>query len=266
MTDSPSSHPALRAEGVVKNFGHVQALRAADFECWRGHVTALVGDNGAGKSTLVKILAGALAADGGRITVEGGDYVPGSPIAAQNAGIETVYQDLALAPDLGPAHNMFLGREMRRPGLLGRLGVLDDKAMRETTAKQFAELGVTADPRRKSVRTLSGGQRQGVAVARAVTWAKSIVLLDEPTAALGVVQTSNVLRLVRKVADSGLAVVLISHSMPDVLAVADRVEVLRLGKRVARFARGEMTNERIVAAMTGGSGTMPALGPEVERR
>ncbi len=240
------------AEGLVKWYGHVQALKGADFVCHRGEVTALIGDNGAGKSTLVKILAGAIQQDSGRIVVSGREYRPETPMAAHAAGIETVYQDLALAPDLGPTQNLFLGREICRPGLLGRLGFLDESAMREEAARQFARLGVTADAKRKSVRALSGGQRQGVAVARAVTWAKSIVLLDEPTASLGVVQTRNVLDSVRRVADSGLAVVLVSHSMPDVLAVADRIEVLRLGRRVAQFDRRAASMESLVSAMTGG--------------
>jgi simple sugar transport system ATP-binding protein len=249
----------LRAVGIVKSFGHVQALQGADFECRGGEVTALIGDNGAGKSTLVKILSGTMAPDGGTIVVSGAEYNPHSPAAAHAAGIETVYQDLALAPDLGPAANLFLGRERRRAGLLGRLGFVDERSMRDEAAQQVQRLGLTVDPDRESVRALSGGQRQGVAVARAVAWGRSIVLLDEPTAALGVVQTRNVLELIRRVADSGIAVVLISHSMPDVLAVADRIEVLRLGRRVARFTRAEATIDRLVMAMTAGgdAGSFP---------
>jgi simple sugar transport system ATP-binding protein len=253
-TDASNVEPSLVVRGVTKSFGHVHALQGADFECYPGDVTALIGDNGAGKSTLVKILSGAMAADAGRIIVAGEEYRPESPMAAHAAGVETVYQDLALAPDLGPAQNLFLGRERRKRGLLGRLGFIDERAMCDEAASSFKKLGVTADPTRKAVRALSGGQRQGVAVARAVTWAKKIVLLDEPTAALGVVQTKNVLQLVRRVADSGLAVVLISHSMPDVLAVADRVEVLRLGRRVAQFDRTSATIDRLVTAMTSGDG------------
>ncbi|HET6507825.1 MAG TPA: ATP-binding cassette domain-containing protein [Baekduia sp.] len=260
-TDAGQRPPALVARGIVKRYGHVEALKGADFECRAGEVTALIGDNGAGKSTLVKILSGTALPDAGTITVNGAEYRPDSPAASHTAGIETVYQDLALAPDLGPAANLFLGRERRRAGLLGRLGFMDDRAMRDDATRTFAELGVTADTSRASVRALSGGQRQGVAVARAVAWGRSIVLLDEPTAALGVVQTQNVLRLVRTVADSGIAVVLISHSMPDVLAVADRIEVLRLGRRVARFTRAEASVDRLVAAMTGGAeAAAPAAG------
>lgn len=256
ITDGPSvpdtGVPAMSGRGLVKSYGHVQALRGADFECRRGEVTALIGDNGAGKSTLVKILAGAIMPDAGEILIDGKPYQPNSPVAAQAMGIETVYQDLALAPDLGPTQNLFLGRERRRSGILGKLGFLDDRAMRDEAEQEFRRLGVTADSRRGSVRALSGGQRQGVAVARAVAWATSIVLFDEPTAALGVVQTHNVLEMARHVADRGLAVVFVSHSMPDVLSVSDRIEVLRLGRRVARFERASASIDLLVAAMTGG--------------
>jgi simple sugar transport system ATP-binding protein len=246
-----SSEPVLQAVGIVKSFGHVEALRGVDLECHAGEVTALVGDNGAGKSTLVKIISGALVADEGQILIDGQPHALGNAMAAHRAGIETVYQDLALAPDLSPAANLFLGREVMRTGWRGRFGFLDESAMREQTAGHFARLGVTVDAGAGSVRNLSGGQRQGVAVARAVAWANRLVVLDEPTAALGVVQTGKVLELVRRVADSGLAVILVSHSMPDVLAVADRIEVLRLGRRVARFARADATMAGIVGAMTG---------------
>jgi simple sugar transport system ATP-binding protein len=246
-----SSTAVVRAEGIVKSFGHVQALRGADFECHAGEVTALVGDNGAGKSTLVKILSGSLAADGGRIFVEGEPHDLDTPLSAHKAGIETVYQDLSLAPDLSPTANLFLGREVKLGGLRGALGMLDEQAMRARTTRHFRELGVSVDARTGSVRNLSGGQRQGVAVARAVAWAERVVMLDEPTAALGVVQTAKVLELTRRVADSGLAVVLISHNMQDVLNVSDRVEVLRLGRRVARFDRESATTAGIVGAMTG---------------
>jgi simple sugar transport system ATP-binding protein len=249
---SGSGIPAVSARGLVKSYGHVQALRGVDFECRRGEVTALIGDNGAGKSTLVKILAGAIVPDAGEILLDGKPYRANSPVVAQAKGIETVYQDLALAPDLGPAQNLFLGRELRRRGILGKLGFLDDRAMRDEAEQEFERLGVTADSRRGSVRALSGGQRQGVAVARAVAWATSIVLFDEPTAALGVVQTQNVLKMARHVAERGLAVVFVSHSMPDVLSVSDRIEVLRLGARVARFDRANASIELLVAAMTGG--------------
>ncbi|MEY9853534.1 simple sugar transport system ATP-binding protein [Leifsonia sp. EB41] len=245
---------ALQAREIRVAYGQVQALRGADFECRAGEVTALIGDNGAGKSTLVKILSGSMMPDSGELYVAGNPFRAAAPTDAQTVGIETVYQDLALAPDLGPVQNLFLGRELRRRGLLGRLGFLDNKKMIASASADFERLGLRVDTKRGSVREMSGGQRQGVAVAKAVSWAKSVVILDEPTAALGVVQTKGVLDMVRRVADHGLAVVLITHNMTDVLSVADRIEVLRLGERVARFSRAEATLENLVAAMTGGSG------------
>lgn len=260
---SPPTDTALSTRGIRVSYGHVHALRGADFDCRPGEVTALIGDNGAGKSTLVKVLSGALTPDEGRVFVGGKPFRASGPTDAQAAGIETVWQDLALAPDMGPVANMFLGRETRRKGLLGALGFLDNKSMAATAQREFAQLGVTADPRRGSVSDMSGGQRQGVAVARAVSWARTVVLLDEPTAALGVVQTKGVLDMVRRVADRGLAVVLISHNMSDVLSVADRIEVLRLGQRVASYTRQEASLELLVSTMTGGA-TPPASAPRTE--
>lgn len=252
---------ALSVSGVHVSYGQVHALRGADFDCRPGEVTALIGDNGAGKSTLVKVLSGALAPDSGQVSVDGRPVRFTSPTDAQAEGIETVWQDLALAPDLGPVQNLYLGREVRRPGLLGHLGFLDEKAMRAKAVGDFERLGLRVDPRRGSVREMSGGQRQGVAVAKAVSWAERVVLLDEPTAALGVVQTKGVLDMVRRVADQGLAVVLITHNMSDVLSVSDRVEVLRLGTRVASIDRADATLEGLVGAMTGGSMTAGGAGP-----
>ncbi len=174
-----------------------------------------------------------------------------SPLAAQQLGIETVYQDLALAPDLDGAANVYMGREMLKPGLLGHLGVLDKRAMKAGAEQAFADLGVAVKDADAAVAYLSGGQRQGVAVARAASWASRVIIMDEPTAALGVVQTENVLNVIRRVRDSGVAVVLISHNMPDVLKVADRIEVLRLGRRVATFRKEDATLESLVGAMTG---------------
>jgi simple sugar transport system ATP-binding protein len=241
----------LEARGIVKSFGRVRALRGASFTVHPGEVVALIGDNGAGKSTLVKILSGVLQPDGGEIRFEGGEVAIANPIAARQLGIETVYQDLALAPDLESSANLFLGREDLRPGILGRLGFLDKAAMRRRTREAFGQLGVGVQDPTAPVATLSGGQRQGVAVARAVTWAGKLVFMDEPTAALGVVQTRAVLRLIRRVRDTGLSVVLISHNMPEVMEVSDRIEVLRLGERVAQFKTAETTMEDLVAAMTG---------------
>jgi simple sugar transport system ATP-binding protein len=245
------SEPLLEAHGLVKSFGRVRALRGAEFTVYPAEVVALIGDNGAGKSTLVKSLSGVLHPDAGEIRFEGRPVTIGSPEEARALGIETVYQDLALAPDLESSANLFLGRELLRGGLLGRLGFLDDGAMRDRTRSAFGDLGVGVQDVTAPVATFSGGQRQGVAVARAVTWASKVVFMDEPTAALGVVQTRRVLELIGRVRDRGLSVVLISHNMPEVMEVADRVEVLRLGERVATFNRGEFKMEDLVGAMTG---------------
>jgi simple sugar transport system ATP-binding protein len=246
-----SPAPLLEARGIVKNFGKVAALRGADFEVRPHEVVALVGDNGAGKSTLVKTLAGVLQPDAGEIVFEGRPVEIHSPHDARDLGIETVYQDLALASDLDPAANLFLGRELMRSGLLGRLGFIDKATMRRQSDGAFERLSVAIQDTAAPVATMSGGQRQGVAVSRAVMWASKVVFMDEPTAALGVVQTRNVLDLIGRVRDQGLSVVLISHNMPEVLEVADRIEVLRLGERVAQFERGDVTMEEIVGAMTG---------------
>jgi simple sugar transport system ATP-binding protein len=245
------AEPLLEARGIVKSFGHVLALRGADFTVFPGEVVALIGDNGAGKSTLVKTLSGVHHPDAGEIRFEGRPVQIDSPVAARALGIETVYQDLALAPDLESSANLFLGRENMRPGILGRLGFLDKPAMRRRTEEAFSTLGVGVQSATAPVATLSGGQRQGVAVARAVTWAGRLVFMDEPTAALGVVQTQKVLELIRRVRDTGLSVVLISHNMPEVMQVADRVEVLRLGERVAQLQTAETSMEELVGSMTG---------------
>lgn len=243
--------PLLEADGIVKSFGRVQALRGVDLALWPAEVVALVGDNGAGKSTMVKILAGVIPPDAGEIRFAGRPETMSSAMAARELGIETVYQDLALAPDLDPPANLFLGREVLRRGPLGRLGFLDKRAMRKQTGEAFARLGVGIPAGAGPVATLSGGQRQGVAVSRAVNWAGRIVFMDEPTAALGVVQTRNVLDLIRRVRDSGRSVLLISHNMPEVFAIADRIEVLRLGNRVAGLRTADTSMEEVVGAMTG---------------
>jgi simple sugar transport system ATP-binding protein len=218
-----------------------------------GEVVALIGDNGAGKSTLVKSLSGAEQPDAGEILLEGEQVALDSPTTARDLGIETVYQDLAVAPDLDPAANLFLGRELPRHGLAGWLGMLDKAEMRRQAADHFGRLGVHLQSLDVPIGSLSGGQRQSVAVARSVMWAKRVVFMDEPTAALGVVQRERVLDVIRRVRDEGIAVVLISHNMPEVLEVADRVEVLRLGARVARFdvRHTDVTIEQLVGAMTG---------------
>ncbi|GAA2817637.1 ATP-binding cassette domain-containing protein [Kitasatospora paracochleata] len=245
------SEPLLEARGLIKTYGQVQALRGANFTVYPGEVVALIGDNGAGKSTLVKTLVGAVAPDGGEILLDGVPVAFNGPQGAQAVGIETVYQDLALAMDLDAAANLFLGREKLRGGLLGALGVLDKGAMRARAVEAFAELGVKLKDVNAPVATLSGGQRQSVAIARSVAWASRVVFMDEPTAALGVVQRGRVLESIRKVRDRGVSVVLISHNMPEVLSVADRVEVLRLGQRVARFRAADTSLDELVGAMTG---------------
>jgi simple sugar transport system ATP-binding protein len=226
----------------------VLALDGASFTAYPGEVVALIGDNGAGKSTLVKILSGAGRPDSGQILVEGKPVSLSSPLDARRHGIETVYQDLALAPDLDAAANLHLGRELYwfKP-----LGILNKPAMRKHAVEAFADLGVQLKDVTAPVITLSGGQRQSVAVARAVAYASKIIFMDEPTAALGVVQRERVLDNIRRVRDRGIAVVLISHNMPEILSVADRVEVLRMGRRVARFQASQATVEQLVGAMTG---------------
>jgi simple sugar transport system ATP-binding protein len=243
--------PILEALDLTKTYGSVEALRGASFSVHPGEVVALIGDNGAGKSTLVKCMVGAEQPTSGTLRFEGADVRLDSPTDARRLGIETVYQDLAVAPELDPAANLFLGRELRRPGILGALGMLDKKAMRRKASEEFGRLGVTLQSVDVPIGSLSGGQRQSVAVARSVVWASKVVFMDEPTAALGVVQRERVLDVIRRVRDEGMAVVLISHNMPEVLSVSDRVEVLRLGKRVARFSAKDATLEDLVGAMTG---------------
>jgi simple sugar transport system ATP-binding protein len=243
--------PVLEARGVVKTFGRVLALRGANFTVYPQEVVALVGDNGAGKSTLVKTLVGVHPPDQGEILFEGKRVAINTPHDARDLGIETVFQDLALAAEIDPAANMFLGREVLRPGFLGKLGFLDKGTMRRRSDEAFKSLGVKIQDTSARVANMSGGQRQGIAICRAVTWAKRVVFMDEPTAALGVVQTRNVLEQVRRVREQGLSVVLISHNMPEVFEVADRIEVMRLGTRVARLRPSDVSMEDVVAAMTG---------------
>ncbi|MFF4214409.1 ATP-binding cassette domain-containing protein [Streptomyces sp. NPDC001796] len=245
--------PVVEARGIRKSFGHVEALRGADFEARAGEVTALIGDNGAGKSTLVKVLSGVHTADDGELLIDGKPVRPTSPQDIRAHGIETVYQDLALAGDLTPYENVFLGRERRKAGVLGRVGLVDRRTMREETAKVFSDLNVRIKDHKAHVSALSGGQQQSVAITRAAMWASHLVIMDEPTAALGVAQTKSVLALIRRVAESGIGVVLISHNMPDVLEVSDSIQVLRLGQRVAAFRRGEAQVPDLVQAMTSGT-------------
>jgi D-xylose transport system ATP-binding protein len=245
--------PLLALRGIVKHFGRVRALDGVDFEVSAGEVVALVGDNGAGKSTLVKIVSGSLHADEGTILFDGGPVSIPNPRAAAALGIQTVYQDLALCDNLPVVANLYLGRERRFTIVPHIARFLEPNRMEAEAAKTFAALGVRVPSLDRPIATLSGGQRQAVAVARAVLWGSTVVLLDEPTAALGVEQSAHVLELVRRLRERGLAVVLISHNLADVFAVADRIEVLRLGSNVGSFVPNRDAPEHVVAAITGGA-------------
>ena len=243
--------PVLRARGIDKFFGPVHALKRVDFEVRLGEIVALIGDNGAGKSTLINVLTGVIPYDAGEIVFDGRPVAFSSPQDARRLGIETVYQDLAIAPHLDAVANIFLGREYRLSGPLGGLGFLDRRRMRRETEEQLARLRVRVPNLDRRLVTLSGGQRQGVAVARAVMWASKVVIMDEPTAALGVAQTAMVLDLMRQVRDTGVPVVFISHNMPHVFEVADRIVVLRLGEVVQELDPRQATIDDAVGAMTG---------------
>ena len=255
---SNGAAPVLKARGLTKRFGHVIALDGADFQLRPREVLAVIGDNGAGKSTLIKALSGALIPDEGEILLDGQRVRFHSPLDARREGIETVYQDLAVAPAMDIAENLFLGREVRRRGPLGSLlRMVDRKAMLGRSRSAMAELNIGVNSMRQPVETLSGGQRQGVAVARSAAFARHVVIMDEPTAALGVKESNQVLDLIRRVRDDrGLPVILISHDMPHVWEVADRVHIQRLGKRIAVIDPNEVPSSDGVAVMTG------ALSPD----
>jgi len=255
MTDQP----LLELRGVYKSFGPVRVLHDVDFAVQAGEVTALVGDNGAGKSTLVKCVSGIYGVDTGEFRFDGRPVTIHGPRDAAHLGIEIVYQDLALCDNLDIVQNMFLGRE-RRNGL-----VLDDPTMEQLAAKTLADLAVrTVSSVRQKVASLSGGQRQTVAIAKAVLWNSRVVILDEPTAALGVAQTAQVLELVRQLADNGHAVVLISHNMNEVFAVSDRIAALYLGRMVAQVKATEVTHGQIVELITAGRSGNLGLPSEPE--
>jgi fructose transport system ATP-binding protein len=242
----------MQAQGLVKRYGQVTALDGADFELRAGEILAVIGDNGAGKSSLIKALSGAVVPDEGEIRLDGQAIRFKSPIEARRAGIETVYQDLAVAPAMTIAENLFLGRELRRPGWLGRVfRMLDKKRMLAESIARMQDLKVGIRSMNQAVETLSGGQRQCVAVARAAAFAQHVVIMDEPTAALGVKEGNMVLELIRRVRDKGLPVVLISHNMPHVFEVADRIHVARLGKRAAVLNPKKISMSDTVAVMTG---------------
>jgi fructose transport system ATP-binding protein len=244
--------PVLEARGLVKRYGVVTALNGADFDLYPGEILALIGDNGAGKSTLIKALSGAIVPDQGEILLNGAIVHFHNPLEARRSGIETVYQDLALAPALDIAENLFLGRELRRHGVIGAiLRVADRPRMLSESRAHIADLKINVGSMKQPVETLSGGQRQGVAVARAAAFASRVVIMDEPTAALGVRESGMVLDLIREVRARGTPVVLISHNMPQVFEIADRLHVMRLGRRVATITPKTHTMTEAVALMTG---------------
>ena len=244
--------PVMQARGLIKRYGQVTALDGADFELMPGEILAVIGDNGAGKSTLIKALSGALVPDEGDMFLDGQPVKFHSPIDARRKGIETVYQDLAVAPAMSITENLFLGRELRRPSLLGGLlRLLDKRTMLAEAIAYMQDLQIGIRSMKQPVETLSGGQRQGVAVARSAAFAKHVVIMDEPTAALGVKESNMVLELIRRVRDKGLPVILISHNMPHVFEVSDRIHIQRLGKRVAVVDPREISMSDAVAIMTG---------------
>jgi len=247
------TEPILSARGLVKRFGKVTALNRCDFDLMPGEILAVIGDNGAGKSVMIKTLSGALQPDEGQVFLEGKEVQFASPIAAREAGIETVYQTLAMSPALSIADNMFMGREIQAPGIMGKVfRKLDKTAMEDFARKKLSELGLmTIQNINQAVETLSGGQRQGVAVARAAAFGSKVIILDEPTAALGVKESRKVLELIQDVRSRGIPIILISHNMPHVFEVADRIHVHRLGRRLTVIDPKDHTMSDAVALMTG---------------
>jgi fructose transport system ATP-binding protein len=258
---TPQRVPILTARGLTKRYGRVVALDNTDFDLYPGEVLAVIGDNGAGKSTLIKAICGAVTPDEGEIKLEGKVLHFKSPMDARDAGIETVYQTLALSPALSISDNMFMGREIRKPGILGSLfKMLDRSAMEKAARQKLTELGLlTIQNISQPVETLSGGQRQGVAVARAAAFGSKVVIMDEPTAALGVKESRRVLELILDVKRRGLPIVLISHNMPHVFEVADRIHIHRLGRRLCTIDPKKFTMSDAVAFMTGAKLPPPEL-------
>jgi D-xylose transport system ATP-binding protein len=251
--ETAQGRPLLEVKGVTKRFGAVEALTDVDFEVHAGEVVALVGDNGAGKSTLIKAISGVQPGDSYEARWNGDEVHLGTPLDATRLGIATVYQDLALADNLDVVANLFLGKEQVESGALGLVKTLNEMEMERRSQELLKSLAVrTLRSVRTEVGSLSGGQRQTVAIARSMLGEPKVVLLDEPTAALGVAQTRQVLDLIKRLKEQGLGVILISHNLLDVFEVADRIVVLRLGRRVAAFKTSETTQEEVVAAITGG--------------
>jgi len=245
--------PVIQTKNLVKRYGSVTAIDHADLELYPGEILAIIGDNGAGKSSLIKALSGALIPDEGEILLDGQPVHFSSPMEARSLGIETVYQNLAVSPALNIADNLFLGRELLKPGILGSVfRMLDKKEMEKRARDKMAELGLmTIQNISQAVESLSGGQRQGVAVARSALFGSKVVIMDEPTAALGVKESRRVLNLIKEVRDRGLPIILISHNMPHVFEVADRIHIHRLGKRAAIVTPQSHTMSDAVAIMTG---------------
>ena len=249
---APSGAPLLlEARDVQKRFGHVVALRAGNFALRPNEVHAIVGDNGAGKSTLIKIVSGVTHADAGELLLDGKPVTIANPREARALGIETVYQDLALADHLDAASNLFLGRERLRPRPFAWFGFLDKKAMVRRAEEEMRHLKIGIQSVEQPVLSLSGGQRQAVAVARAIAWGTRIVIMDEPTAALGVRESGMVLELIKEVRSQGLSVIMISHNLPEVFAVADRITVLRLGRTITTLSTADTSLDAVVGMMTG---------------
>jgi fructose transport system ATP-binding protein len=244
--------PLIRARGLTKYYGTIVACDDVDFDLGHEEIVAIVGDNGAGKSTLVKMISGAVTPDAGEIHVEGEVATIRSPIEARGYGIETIYQDLAMPPNLDVVTNIYLGRERRRRGPLGWLGVIDRKGMRNDVGSHLDDLSINIPKLSGSpVESLSGGQRQSVAIARAMVWASKVLIMDEPTAALGVKQSAAVLEIVKQIRDRGISVVIISHILPHVLELADRIVVMRHGRKVADVPAGELDEHKLIELIVG---------------
>ena len=262
MSSNAVEAPVIEARRITKRYGALTALRDVDLAIHPGEVVGLVGDNGAGKSTLVKILSGAIAPTSGELFIDGNLTAVHSPVEAHRQGIETVYQDLALAPDLTVAENLFIGRELKRSGLLRFVGALDRRGMNEHAREQLNRLRIRIDSVTDRADSLSGGQRQAIAVARAVSWGRRVILMDEPTAALGVEEQQKVAGLIDEVRRSGIPVLLVSHNIPQVHEICDRVVVLLHGRVVANLEKRDADVEEIVMWITGAALTKRASGGE----